>query len=697
MKEKRSSKFQKLITLLFAAIAVSFALIFSVSKAYALDEKENAGNYTFYSDDAFINYARAFNDNGYNAYDTITLNQLDSTYWNLPTEGKGFTGLGTSTRPFRGKIIITDSAVKEFYLEAPLLNCATTEVRIVKSPQEGAQTQTITIRRTKSNTNPILIGTLKNVAGYSSDFNVISAHNAMDSDNELVCNTGSLIGEIEDGADVTITFTNNNTHNSIKSNMSSNGDIGMIAGTVGEDVTLTISSISGTNTEYDITTTGNNKAAGGLVGRMGEGSSLIMPASFTSITTVNAVNGYAGGLIGYSNSSTTNINSSTVVINKNITGGYSTGGIFGYYINSDSAKTFDLKNVTISSTSLIKSQKGEGATGGIFGTLISDYSINITDSTTNIENDSNYKIEGIVKGNNTYKSGSLIGYYSNSDLTNTLSIYNEKVNTSVNSGLVAGLIGKIDDSNPAYIDIHNVRVKTASGAFDAGLINDMGTAGSFLDLSNSVIIKGNVKDGIVDLLNEGVIRIKGTTDLSEISYESSAAQLVGHRGNGLIYALGSGANSNWTYKRRSSSQDNIYVDDIGDWGQVLRIDSSYNTLNESDFFTVDDINHTVTLKAHVSAMGDIVSFIKTALNIQLNIEDKGALKFSNSSRSTTILSSNLSITDNINLIHTGIVSLQRDNGESGFYTGTFNGNGNTVYLALGELLNFKAPLSSIFN
>lgn len=685
MMKKRFKGIQKLITLLITAIAVSFAFVFGVSKAYAADERENAGNYTFYSDDAFISYAIAFNNNGYNAYDTITLNQLDSTYWNLPTEGKGFTGLGTSSRPFRGKIIITDSAVKEFYLEAPLLNYATTEAKIVKSPQEGAQTQTITIRRIKSNTNPILIGTLKYVEGYSTNLSVISAHNAMDSDNELVCNTGSVIGTIENNADVTVSFENNNTHNSIKSNMSSANDIGMIAGTVGNNVTLTISSLGGSNTDFDITTTGNDKAAGGLVGRMGIASSLIMPASFSSITTVNAVNGYAGGIIGYSNSSIVNIDQSTVVINKNITGGYSTGGIFGYYENTDGAKTFDLKNVTISSTSLIKSQKEEGATGGIFGTLISDYSINITDSTTNIENDTDYKIKGTINGNGTYKSGSLIGYYSNSSLTNTLSIYNEKVNTSVNAGLVAGLIGKIDDSNPAYIDIHNVRVKTASGAFDAGLINDMGNAGSFLDLSNSVIIKGNVKDGIVDLLNEGVIRFKGTTDLSEISYEASAAQLVGHRGNGLIYALGSGGSeSNWIYKRRSSSQDNIYVDDIGDWGQVLRIEPSYNTLNESDFFTVDDTNHTVTLEAHVSDMGDIVSFIRTALNIQLNIEDKGALKFSSSSRSSTILSSNLSITGNINLIHTGIVSLQRDNGESDFYTGTFSGNGKTVYLALGE-------------
>lgn len=47
--------------------------------------------------------------------------------------------------------------------------------------------------------------------------------------------------------------------------------------------------------------------------------------------------------------------------------------------------------------------------------------------------------------------------------------------------------------------------------------------------------------------------------------------IVHSRGNSLIYSKGSGTDSSWSFIRPSASQ---YIDDVYDWGQVLRLTAS---------------------------------------------------------------------------------------------------------------------------
>ena len=244
-----------------------------------------------------------------------------------------------------------------------------------------------------------------------------------------------------------------------------------------------------------------------------------------------------------------------------------------------------------------------------------------------------------------------------------------------------------------------------------GLVGNMGLKGSYVDVSGQISVGGKFNAGLVENANEGVIRLAGETDLAG-RYSASdskkldtgcSAQLVKMRGNSLVYAKGSGTDSGWKFYRNSAA-----CDDCGDWGEVFRAS------NYDDYLTEDDSAHTVEI-AEVTVSSGAISmdkdeFIKTALNIQHNYgSDKGALHFENKtdSAASALLADDVTLTEDIDLSDTGIGSLMRDNyrddyNQSGgkpvddglFYSGTFDGDGNTVTLALGEAFGYANRTAS---
>lgn len=62
------------------------------------------------------------------------------------------------------------------------------------------------------------------------------------------------------------------------------------------------------------------------------------------------------------------------------------------------------------------------------------------------------------------------------------------------------------------------------------------------------------------------------TDLTGVNYNAAATvgQLVGYQDSALIYAVGDGNGNGWTYKRSNFTTGNAYVNDIGNYGQVIR-------------------------------------------------------------------------------------------------------------------------------
>ena len=648
-----------------------------------------------------IAYSREYACGGHNPNDTLSITQGLGSYLELPSTSGGFISLGVDlihstennivTRPFNGKIEFNGSKV--FELDTPLFYCVTTDAKIVTS---GGAANTVSLRMydngdlsaasrtvfaenvvagtTNSGTNEWMIETVFNTAI------------------QTPYKTSSLIGTIGAGAKASVTYTNNSKNGGYNANVEDAGNVGLVCGTMGAGSQLTVKINSGLNDSFTITSTGGN--AGGIVGEMRDCAKLIFAADYSSAATVtaNASAMFAGGLVGKGFDAEIAFGAYTATVAKTVTGGTNggAGGMYGCYEstkdNAGSAggtRVFDLEGFASSSGFGISRGKD---CGGVIGKL--NATNNVTVQETGATFDSTYNRDVRFTGG-TYRGG-IIGTYKNSSLDNILYIHGINVKISANSGggnstVSAGAVGVVSDEadNKVYIKTENLSVNTAA-ALTAGAVGDMRAYGSFLDMYGTTVVKGTedvtVSSGLVGKQNAGVIRIQGITDLSGIN---TSSQLVGTRGNGLVYALGSGndgdslAAGNWTFHRPITG-----ADDIGDWGEVLRVDGT--KLDESKLFTVDGTHHTVTVAGHVAEMANITDFVKTALNIQLNDQDRGSLKFSSSTRSSTILGASLSITADIDLSETGIVELTRDNGGNSHYSGTFNGNGHKVTLAIGE-------------
>ncbi len=419
--------------------------------------------------------------------------------------------------------------------------------------------------------------------------------------------------------------------------------------------------------------------------------------------------GYAGGLVGWAQDAEiifgTQQDPTTASITGTITGTNGAGGIYGYYKSTTSSsgagpRTFDFSSCTVDAVF-----EGGTYTGGLFGTLEAENSVTIDENFAPAAGNAGVFHVSSSASSGTYSAiGGLIGYYSNTDLSNALLIQNTKASVSVSAGASpgrGGFIGQVCDS-PVYIKFSNVGM--SGSTLDGGLIGDLGTGGSFVDVADYVGLAGTTNGGgLIGYMHAGVLRLAGQTRLSDDAVMGGSlatgayGQLVGGRGDSLIYALGSGEDAvpGWAFYRSPSNRRG----DIYDWGEVLRL-SSASGLSESDLFTVDMAAHTVTVKAAVASnIKDRVDFAKTALNIQLNYgSGLGALQFAGSPTSQTLLAGTISLKSgvSIDLADTGLTGFTRDNyndtteTDLGRLSGTFDGNGSTITMASGEFYGLDA-------
>ena len=222
---------------------------------------------------------------------------------------------------------------------------------------------------------------------------------------------------------------------------------------------------------------------------------------------------------------------------------------------------------------------------------------------------------------------------------------------------------------------------------------------SFIDAENVCVkVSGYYKGGgLVGSLKKGVLRMSGATDLTNAKpsspgggEETKVGQIVGYRDDALIFAQ-----SDWNFTRCVPETDNkIEVDDIGGWGEVIRLSSSKLT----GLFTVDETKHEVTVNkpsTSYTEIGSVLDFAKTALCFQ--IAENDYIKFGQFGEPAetweTIKSKDITIKSDIDLSGTGITGLTRDNdvgsSEKKFeYSGTIqtqSGVANkTITLAVGE-------------
>ncbi len=423
------------------------------------------------------------------------------------------------------------------------------------------------------------------------------------------------------------------------------------------------------------------------------------PGTSPVIDTAALKAGYAGGIVGWADDAEIELGTGvTVTVSGTVVGLTTAGGVFGYYI-AKSAQTFEFDDYTVTAT-LGSAQYTSANVGGAFGALIGNADVTVSDDAFEPSAGTlgSFNLAPrLVHGAN---GGGVIGFYQADNLSRTLTVCDIKAHVvSVGSvGMRGGLIGRMGNT-AAFVELRNV------GAFGdsltGGLIGSMGSGGSFVSVCEYAGLQGSANGGIVGYVNEGALRLQGETRLQDDGKfaagmsTQNGGQIAYQRGNGLVYAVGTGADASidnnagtgWAFYRANANRR----DDISDWGEVVRFGGS--PLAMSDGVITEDLSaHTVTIGAAVTSMGTEQDFAKTALNIQLNVSGvpaSGALRFSGSD-STTLLAGSLAFTDDIDLGGTGLTGLARDNGGNASFTGTLNGGGKTLTLAAGEVYGLSS-------
>lgn len=666
--------------------------------------------------DELVTYSIQYSSNAESYSEDTLMITLNSGM--IHTINDNYIPLGTEEWPFNGEIYITQTYGENWYFELskPLFSYVTDSVKINYSGAEYSE-EPIELefrRNSSSNVCPLFAENVVHDPKLSATWKIKSTPYIDSAENSWTYDFGGVCGTVGEDVDVSIRF-DNSSYPSSQGEYSSvvvDGDAGLICGSMGDNSNINLS-LSGTNTFCTVTSTSGN--AGGLVGSMSSGSTLnIVSNSFIPepLREITATSGYAGGIVGCCDGGqvvfTTAPEGETAVyttICDYITGTLGAGAIAGYYSNyvekvgdttTPQPVAINLENFDIDCT------VSANAAGGLFGELYGTSDISII-GTSSGANDIN------VTGSSVTNFGGIAGNYSTSTLNNTLLVNGVTTNTDADftgTSHYGGVVGKINGNEAAFIKVDNLSHNSTSGYDQAtafgGVIGDAGSNGSLLDIGNITVDTAGAFNGggVVGILDTGVLRLSGTTDLSSATSSPgnrNYGQIVGIRKDSLVYAVGSGSDSNWTYAR---SNTDVQADDIGTWGSVLRLQGI-----ETDVLTFDGTNHTVTVKSPVTTNISTVSdFTKTALNMQLNNGDNGALKFEDSTNThSVLLGTNITFASSTNTIPidltgSGNIGLMRDDykdnvSEIGVYTGTISGG--KINLSIGERYGSYTSVNTI--
>lgn len=490
----------------------------------------------------------------------------------------------------------------------------------------------------------------------------------------------SVIGNMKNGANVDLDIT---LSNDVKVEVSGGDNAGLACGTMDENTSLAVSLSSGL---LDISGKSN---AGVFVGKMSAGATLNIDKC-NSLTDVNVSAKNAGGLVGSAENAEINVGEGvTLTMTGSVTGSVTAGGLFGSYTYSKAdSKEFDISKFSGIKMALACSSgdtADSAAVGSVFGLLT-----NSTDSAKiSITGTANDTITSNFNG--TVRAGfygGIVGRYSANALSSELALSDIIVNVTglCNALDFGGIIGKIGDNSKAYVSVKNTTISinnpTSSQNNYGGLVGYADQA--FIDVGGKVKVTANDVSanqsvgGIVGKFNKnGVVRLGGETNLSGFypkDPNKNGCQIVGNRGNALIYSL-----SGWSFTRTSSK----VIDDM-DWGGVLRLNNSYLLESANGVLSFDGSGHTVTINGFPNnniTISNRADFARAALIMQHDSND--FVKYSeNSIDKTAILKANFTLSADVDISDTGLTGFMRDNGEDTF-TGTLTGNSHKLTMTVG--------------
>lgn len=460
--------------------------------------------------------------------------------------------------------------------------------------------------------------------------------------------------------------------------------------------------------------------AGGIVGRIDRndsGVSTITLNDTIALTRATIVGKYTGGVAGYAQNAAFAFGedkkialpaSLGVKANKIVGSGYVssqyTGGIFGWYKcdHASAYSSYDGTGFTFPDDPIaINVNVASGEAGALFGRLELGTDRSFVAETP--ESVLDIKSQIVVADTTVGYAGGLIGKLTGKSEANTLFVRNANVSvpgvTTNKVQYLGGLVGAVENASVSVTNVGVTAPSPSATSYFGGLVASLGEK-CVLTTSGTVTVSTTAADaktatsiakggGLVGEAKAGsAVQLSGTTDLSSVAYTAGASvgQLVANQDRALIFATGSGnggEDDSWTYKR-STAQSR--VDDIGNYGQVIRLGGQLS----SELITIDDKND-IVFENHGS-YGDIGSEDDFALHaIAFATGDAFGL-YSNIS-SATIQKTNVTLTGDIDLSGTGIQGLTRDNGSDqwdGSTNGTgsgviFDGNNHTIKINTGEI------------
>ena len=624
----------------------------------------------------------------------------------LPGSMYSFLGLGDETHPYEGGFKLDASTSAKQYsivTSKAVFNALSTKAEL-------AETIPFSISEsTSAMTNPLLAEKLKS----DTDKNTLKASivlRNLNSDKISEAVIGGLIGTMEAGTHADLTFENQLTKDLT---IRTTSHTGLFCNTMDKNASLTaeFKKASGAGS-IKVEATEKGMDAGGFVGHMEMDAGLKIAGS--SVDQVTSNFGNAGGLVG-------NVTDGNIQLKEQMTafsfadtltvkaGSTSAaGGLIGSWLitKGDTVgcglSDYQFKKLVISG--------GQDA-GGLFGLLkntsTEKTTISISASTANAA-----KTMTSVVSDAVTNFGGIIGTYQSEQMNNTLAIKGESgnaidANTSGGAKVstsYGGIIGAISGSS--YVEIENVSATTADmkkdpkasfgglvGKMNDGLLNVGNVAlKSSSDLSSDA---DNVdgRGGLVGHLAKGVLRLHGSTDLSDQKITTAyhhVGQIVGNNDNGLVYALGNGnglnaEGSGWSLTRYSGADRG--GSDIGNWGAVIRLGDKLSE-GKGGVVTFDQDAHTVQVQNGTgSGIGSANAFAAYVLAFDLSKAYTGssaALSFAKPVDATK--SQAVSLTGDIDLTGTGILGIgKEDNIEDTAqrFAGTLNGNSHTITLDIG--------------
>lgn len=651
-----------------------------------------------------------------------------------------FQGFGSDDHPFKGALDLGDrtlAANKTLFNNIVLSDANST----VKLTWKGTDAQpivaakvagesktlsaTITVDKPDDNNGTSIVKLTSPLVGEVAGMLTLNATYATSANSPLAINMqsstgnlGLLVDTLAGGASLTIAGLNGlpESFNGIPTidATGAGANAGGLIGEAGEGAAVTLAS----NVDVSALSVVGKNAAGGLIGKtnkitlsVGAGNNgkdasgkdiNVKPARAVGSSPAGMYEDghvdyatYAGGLIGDAsfagpftiNSGIFDFGEGVALSVSNTSVSPSAGGLFGVLDISNGDVTVNGGSYTSTlQNGTDNKESARGNYGGLVGKLWGSKNGAALHAFT-VQGDAKVSFGMGSNGQLTY-AGGLVGYLGEgggSENVSALVISDTTVTCATsgyksNNGKYGGAVGVVDTNN--VLEVRGITVKTSSKAT--------------VDGTNSGFA------GVVGSSWCGIIKFSGATDLSGVTFAENdhTAQLVYENFNSLIFAAGSGsdtdavagATTKWQYKRPATP---VKIDDVYSYGQVIRLGSG---LSES-LITIDESHQwhfasNLTKTNGAFTLGSADDFAKLAITWQTSGYFSAVVDGGTGSNFTNqIPSANINLSSDINLSGTGLTGLTKDRApinlsgvnENGHgFTGSLDGGGHTISLAVGE-------------